>query len=59
MADLKLNDMEREQARLNQIAEALTEPVAVVLEGRDTAGKSCTIRTLTQYLPPRLFSVVL
>ena len=29
MADLKLNEMEREQARLNQIAEALTEPVAV------------------------------
>ena len=59
MADLKLNEMEREQARLNQIAEALTEPVAVVLEGRDTAGKSGTIRALTQYLPPRLFSVVL
>ena len=59
MADLKLNEMEREQARLNEIAEGLTGPVAVVLEGRDTAGKSGTIRTLTQYLPPRLFSVVL
>ena len=59
MVDLKLNPLELEQARLNEIAEGLTSPVAVVLEGRDTAGKSGTIRALTQYLPPRLFSVVL
>ena len=59
MVDLKLNPLELEQARLNEIAEGLTGPVAVVLEGRDTAGKSGTIRALTQYLPPRLFSVVL
>ena len=59
MVDLKLNALELEQARLNEIAEGLTSPVAVVLEGRDTAGKSGTIRALTQYLPPRLFSVVL
>ena len=59
MVDIQLNSLEQQQARLNEIAEALTEPVAVVLEGRDTAGKSGTIRALTQYLPPRLFSVVL
>ena len=59
MVDLKLNALELEQARLNEIAEGLTSPVAVILEGRDTAGKSGTIRALTQYLPPRLFSVVL
>ena len=59
MADLQLNALELAQARLNEIAEALTGPVAVVLEGRDTAGKSGTIRALTQYLPPRLFSVVM
>ena len=59
MVDIQLNKLEQQQARLNEIAEALTEPVAVVLEGRDTAGKSGTIRALTQYLPPRLFSVVL
>ena len=59
MVDLKLNALELEQARLNELAEGLTSPVAVVLEGRDTAGKSGTIRALTQYLPPRLFSVVL
>ena len=33
------------------------EPVAVVLEGRDTAGKSGTIRELTHYLPVDKFSV--
>jgi polyphosphate kinase 2 (PPK2 family) len=59
MVDLQLNQLELQQARLNEIAEALTGPVAVVLEGRDTAGKSGTIRALTQYLPPRLFSVVM
>ncbi len=59
MVDLKLNALELEQARLNELAEGLTSPVAVVLEGRDTAGKSGTIRALTQYLPPRLFSVVM
>jgi len=59
MVDLKLNALELEQARLNEIAEGLTSPVAVVLEGRDTAGKSGTIRALTQYLPPKYFSVVL
>ena len=59
MVDIQLNKLELQQARLNEIAEGLTSPVAVVLEGRDTAGKSGTIRALTQYLPPRLFSVVL
>ena len=59
MADLQLNELEQQQARLNEIAEALTGPVAVVLEGRDTAGKSGTIRALTQYLPPKYFSVVM
>ena len=32
MVDLKLNALELEQARLNEIAEGLTSPVAVVLE---------------------------
>ena len=59
MVDLQLNEIEQQQARLNEIAEGLTGPVAVVLEGRDTAGKSGTIRALTQYLPPKYFSVVM
>ena len=59
MIDLNLNALEQQQARLNFLAEKTEAPIAVVLEGRDTAGKSGTIRALTQYLPPRLFSVVL
>ena len=58
MVDFQLDALEAQQARLNQIAEGLTGPVAVVLEGRDTAGKSSTIRALTHYLPPKYFSVV-
>ncbi len=56
MVNIQLNKLEQQQARLNEIAEALTEPVAVVLEGRDTAGKSGTIRALTQYPSPSLLS---
>ena len=31
MVDIQLNKLEQQQARLNEIAEALTEPVAVPL----------------------------
>lgn len=51
--------MKKLQAKLNQCAENLRAPVAVILEGRDTAGKSSTIRELTHYLPPDLYSVCL
>ena len=51
--------MKNLQAKLNRLAENLREPVAVILEGRDTAGKSSTIRELTHYLPPDLYSVCL
>jgi polyphosphate kinase 2 (PPK2 family) len=47
------------QAKLNRLAENLSAPVAVILEGRDTAGKSSTIRELTHYLPPDFYSVCL
>ena len=58
MVDFQLDALEAQQARLNQIAENLDGSVAVVLEGRDTAGKSGTIRALTHYLPPKFYSVV-
>jgi len=51
--------MKKLQAKLNRLAENLSAPVAVILEGRDTAGKSSTIRKLTHYLPPDLYSVCL
>ena len=50
--------MKKYLAKLNQIAENNNEGIAVVLEGRDTAGKSSTIRALTQYLSPAWYSVV-
>ena len=51
--------MKKLQAKLNRLAENLDSPIAVILEGRDTAGKSSTIRKLTHYLPPDLYSVCL
>lgn len=46
--------------RLNELAEhihASGQRVAIVLEGRDSAGKSGTIRKLTKYLPPYTYRV--
>jgi len=54
-----VNELEREQAKLNKLAEKNRGRVAVILEGRDTAGKTGTIRTVTQYLNPAWFSVCL
>jgi len=55
-----MDGLEKQQARLNEIVlRDNFEPVAVVLEGRDTAGKSSTIRELTHYLPTPKHSVVL
>ena len=34
-------------------------PVAVVFEGRDTAGKGSTIKKLTEYLDPKYFNIVM
>ena len=49
--------MKKLLAKLNQIAANNNKGIAVVLEGRDTAGKSSTIRALTQYLSPAWYSV--
>lgn len=49
--------MKAEQAKLNEICDRGCGPVAIVLEGRDTAGKSATVRELTHYLNPQWFTV--
>ena len=54
-----MNELQTEQAKLNQLVEKNRGSVAVILEGRDTAGKTGTIRTVTQYLNPAWFSVCL
>ena len=53
------NELEFQQARLNEIVSTYTgRPIVVVLEGRDSAGKSGTIRELTHFLPTKEFSIV-
>ena len=55
-----MNKLHTQQARLNQIVMSDDfGPTAIVLEGRDTAGKSSTIREVTHYLPVSKFSVQL
>jgi len=50
--------IKNEQARLNRNLENLAHRgICVVLEGRDTAGKSSTIREVTHYLNPQHYSV--
>jgi polyphosphate kinase 2 (PPK2 family) len=51
--------LETQQILLNQIAETDFGRVAVILEGRDTAGKTGTIRELTHYLPTSKYSISL
>ena len=45
-------------AQFNEFADQNDSKIAIVLEGRDTAGKSSTIRELTHYLNPAWYSVV-
>ena len=54
-----MNELQNEQAYLNALAQNNRKRIAVILEGRDTAGKTGTIRTVTQYLNPSWFSVCL
>ena len=49
--------LQAQQILLNQIVEKNFGRVAVVLEGRDTAGKTGTIREFTHYLPTSKYSV--
>ena len=52
-------ELEAQQVKLNEIVAEDFGKVAVVLEGRDTAGKSSTIREVTHYLPTYNYSVSL
>ena len=51
--------LEKQQVKLNQIVESGFGRVAVILEGRDTAGKTGSIRELTHYLPTSKYSISL
>ena len=52
-----MTKLQAQQVALNQIVARDFGKVAVVLEGRDTAGKTGTIRELTHYLPTSKYSV--
>ena len=54
-----MTELELQQVKLNQIVERPFGRVAVILEGRDTAGKTGTIRELTHYLPISKYSISL
>lgn len=54
-----MTKLEQQQIKLNEIVEGNFGKVAVILEGRDTAGKTGTIRELTHYLPTSKYSVSL
>ena len=54
-----MTKLELQQIRRNEIVQSDFGRVAVILEGRDTAGKTGTIRELTHYLPTNKYSVSL
>lgn len=54
-----MTKLEMQQINLNKFVETNFGRVAVVLEGRDTAGKTGTIRELTHYLPTSKYSISL
>ena len=54
-----MTKLELQQIKLNEIVEQDFGRVAVILEGRDTAGKTGTINELTHYLPTSKYSVSL
>ena len=56
---MNITKLELQQILLNQIVEGDFGRVAVILEGRDTAGKTGTIRELTHYLPTSKYSISL
>ena len=57
--EMNMTNLEAQQILLNQFVEKDFGPVAVILEGRDTAGKTGTIRELTHYLPTSKYSISL
>ena len=52
-----MTHLQAQQILLNQIVARDFGRVAIVLEGRDTAGKTGTIREFTHYLPTSKYSV--
>tara|TARA_Y100001938_G_scaffold151031_1_gene245339 strand:+ start:1486 stop:2106 length:621 start_codon:yes stop_codon:yes gene_type:complete len=52
-----MTKLQAQQIKLNELVAQDFGKVAIVLEGRDTAGKTGTIREFTHYLPTSKYSV--
>ena len=53
-----MNDLQTLQGEINIALENTTNPVAVILEGRDGAGKTGAIRQATEYLPFSQYKII-
>lgn len=47
-----------ELLKMQEWCKTTGKTVVIVFEGRDTAGKGCTIRKMTQYLDPKYYEIV-
>jgi len=54
----ELLPLQVELLKLQEHVKKTGKPVVIVFEGRDSAGKGSTIRSMTQYLDPKYFNVV-
>ena len=54
----ELLPLQVELLKLQEHIKETGKAIAVVFEGRDTAGKGSTIRTITKYLDPKFFNMV-
>jgi polyphosphate kinase 2 (PPK2 family) len=53
-----MTKMQRLQAEINGALQNADYPIAIVLEGRDGAGKTGAIRQATEYLPFRQYKII-
>ena len=53
-----MNPLQKIQAEINTALSNTTNPVAVILEGRDGAGKTGAIRQATEYLPFSQYKII-
>ena len=53
-----MNDLQTLQGEINTALANTTNPVAVILEGRDGAGKTGAIRQATEYLPFSQYKII-
>lgn len=54
----ELIPLQVELLKLQEHVKETGKPVVVVMEGRDSAGKGSTIRSMTEYLDPKYYNVV-